>query len=273
MLTGSDRAIVSPIAGTTRDAVDELITHNGQQLRFVDTAGIRRKGKTRLMAEKLSVVMARRHLEAADLSLLLLDATEGVTALDANIGGYAHESGRSVIIVVNKWDLVANWTRASPRTQPQRQSSLHHREPRPAHRQTPPIPTRSSTRPSSAATPQVPRLRSRRVFISAASGQGIEGLFQKIALVARERRKRVTTGEMNRFLARVDFQSAPLSLSTAASRSTTSPRPPSHRPPSSSSPTATSLSTSPSSASSPTSFRAAFGFHRNPTPLQNPPQK
>ena len=76
------------------------------QLRFVDTAGIRRKGKTQLMAEKLSVVMARRHLEAADVALLVIDATEGVTASDATIGGYAHESGRSVIIVVNKWDAV-----------------------------------------------------------------------------------------------------------------------------------------------------------------------
>src|SRR5258707_11656216 len=73
---------------------------------LMDTAVFRRKGKTHLMAEKLSVVMARKHLEAADVALLILDATEGVNALDANVGGYAHESGRSVIIVVNKWDLV-----------------------------------------------------------------------------------------------------------------------------------------------------------------------
>ena len=105
-LTGTSRAIVSPIAGTTRDAVDEVVEFEGGQLRFVDTAGIRRKGKTHLMAEKLSVVMARRHLEAADVALLMIDATEGVTASDATIGGYAHESGRSVIIVVNKWDAV-----------------------------------------------------------------------------------------------------------------------------------------------------------------------
>src|SRR5215831_19228251 len=105
-LTGTARAIVSPIAGTTRDAVDEMVEKSGKRYRFIDTAGIRRKGKTRLMAEKLSVVMARKHLEAADVALLVLDAVEGVTALDATIGGYAHESGRSVIIVVNKWDLV-----------------------------------------------------------------------------------------------------------------------------------------------------------------------
>src|SRR5436309_356441 len=107
-LTGTARAIVSPIAGTTRDAVDELIERNGARYRFIDTAGIRRKGKTHMMAEKLSVVMARKHLEAADVALLVIDAVEGVNALDATIGGYAHESGRSVIIVVNKWDLIGH---------------------------------------------------------------------------------------------------------------------------------------------------------------------
>jgi len=107
-LTGVERAIVSPIPGTTRDAVDEIVERDGNVFRFIDTAGIRRKGKTRLMAEKLSVVMARKHLEAADIALLVIDATEGVSALDATIAGYAHESGRSLIILVNKWDLVAS---------------------------------------------------------------------------------------------------------------------------------------------------------------------
>ncbi len=92
-LTGTSRAIVSPIAGTTRDAVDELVERDGLEYRFIDTAGIRRKGKTELMAEKLSVVMARKHLEGADVALMLIDAVEGVTASDATIAGYAHESG------------------------------------------------------------------------------------------------------------------------------------------------------------------------------------
>ena len=105
-LTGTSRAIVSPIPGTTRDAVDEIVERDKFRFRFIDTAGIRRKGKTHLMAEKLSVVMARKHLEAADIALLVIDATEGVSALDATIAGYAHESGRSVIVIVNKWDLV-----------------------------------------------------------------------------------------------------------------------------------------------------------------------
>lgn len=110
-LLGQDRAIVSPIPGTTRDAVDSVFETKGEdgkpiKLRFVDTAGIRRKGKTNEMAEKLSVVMARKHIERADVVLMVIDAIEGVTALDANIAGYAHESGRSLIVLVNKWDAI-----------------------------------------------------------------------------------------------------------------------------------------------------------------------
>ncbi len=105
-LAGKERAIVSPVAGTTRDAVDESISRGGKRYVFVDTAGIRRKGKTKLMAEKLSVVMARKNIELADVVLIVLDATEGILGLDANIAGYAHEEGRAVIIVVNKWDAV-----------------------------------------------------------------------------------------------------------------------------------------------------------------------
>jgi len=102
---GSERSIVSPVAGTTRDAVDEAVTQDGVEYVFVDTAGIRRKGKTKLMAEKLSVVMARRHLRMANVALLVLDASEGVLALDATIAGYAHEEGRGVLLCVNKWDM------------------------------------------------------------------------------------------------------------------------------------------------------------------------
>src|SRR5206468_8433901 len=114
-LTGSSRAIVSPVPGTTRDAVDEIVKRNDQSFRFIDTAGIRRKGKTHLMAEKLSVVMARKHLEGADIALLVIDATESVSQLDASIAGYAHESGRSTIIIVNKWDLIISGKEKSAR--------------------------------------------------------------------------------------------------------------------------------------------------------------
>ena len=105
-ILGEERVIVSPIAGTTRDAIDTHLTVDGQKFLLIDTAGIRRKGKTNEMAEKMSVIMARKALERADVAVLVIDAIEGVTNLDANIGGYAVDSGCSVIIVVNKWDAV-----------------------------------------------------------------------------------------------------------------------------------------------------------------------
>lgn len=187
-LTGTGRAIVSPIAGTTRDAVDEAIEFEGDTLRFVDTAGIRRKGKTHLMAEKLSVVMARRHLEAADVALLVLDATEGVTASDATIGGYAHESGRSVIIIVNKWDvLTTGRTDGKP----------------PADREIFEKQMRSMLKYLSYAPV---------LFLSALEGTGVKRVLNEVKRVAAERRKRVTTGQMNRFLDKIDFQRAPVPM-------------------------------------------------------------
>jgi GTP-binding protein len=190
VLTGKERAIVSPIAGTTRDAVDEVVERGGHAFRFVDTAGIRRKGKTKLMAEKLSVIMARKHLEAADVSLLVIDAGEGVAALDANIGGYAHESGRSVIIVINKWDLM---TRTGPDGM-----RLFDGKPPADQKQ-----YEQDVRDKLKYLEYAPLL-----FISAADGKNIESVFKKVELVSRERRKRVTTGQMNKFLEKVDFQKA-----------------------------------------------------------------
>ena len=105
-ILGEERVIVSPIAGTTRDAIDTELTSEGDKYLLIDTAGIRRKGKTSEMAEKLSVIMARKSLERADVAVLVIDAVEGVTGLDANIAGYAVDSGCSIIIAVNKWDAV-----------------------------------------------------------------------------------------------------------------------------------------------------------------------
>jgi GTP-binding protein len=107
-LLGEERAIVSPVAGTTRDTVDTLLETREQTFRIIDTAGIRRKGKTLAMAEKLSVVMARKSLERADVAIVLLDAEQGIAALDAAITGYAAEAGCSVIVALNKWDLLEN---------------------------------------------------------------------------------------------------------------------------------------------------------------------
>ncbi len=110
-MVGEERSIVSPIPGTTMDSVDTEVEHEGHFYNFVDTAGIRRKGKTTLVAEKLSVVMARRGLERADVALLVVDAEQGVTQGDAQIANYAEQSGRSVIIVMNKWDLAVEAAR------------------------------------------------------------------------------------------------------------------------------------------------------------------
>jgi GTP-binding protein len=159
----------------------------------VDTAGIRRKGKTHLMAEKLSVIMARRHLEAADVALLVLDATDGVTAADATIGGYAHESGRSVIIVVNKWDAVTTGrTDGKP----------------PADREIFETQLRTVLKYLSYAPV---------IFVSALEALGAEGkmarILHEVKAVAEERRKRVSTGQMNRFLEKIDFQRASVPMS------------------------------------------------------------
>jgi GTP-binding protein len=196
-LTGTSRAIVSPVAGTTRDAVDEVVDFEGSTLRFVDTAGIRRKGKTHLMAEKMSVVMARRHLEAADVALLIIDATAGVTASDATIGGYAHESGRSVILVVNKWDAV---TTGRTDGKPPADRDIFERQMRSALKYLDYAPV---------------------IFLSAleattkgggAQHKAMTRLLNEVIKVAAERRKRVTTGQMNRFLDKIDFQRAPVPM-------------------------------------------------------------
>lgn len=105
-ILGEDRVIVSPVAGTTRDAIDTVLQTPERNFRIVDTAGIRRKGKTDEMAEKLSVIMARKSLERADVAIVIVDAEEGVTALDANIAGYAVDAGCSIILAVNKWDAI-----------------------------------------------------------------------------------------------------------------------------------------------------------------------
>jgi GTP-binding protein len=195
-LTGTSRAIVSPVPGTTRDAVDEIVEVNGKSFRFIDTAGIRRKGKTHLMAEKLSVVMARKHLEAADIALLVIDATEGVSALDATIAGYAHESGRSVIVIVNKWDLI---TSGQKKTGRESKATRIRESKSPTDR----VAYEQRVRYDLKFLSYAPVL-----FVSAATGKGTEKILPTLEEVASERRKRIPTAEMNRFLKYVDFERA-----------------------------------------------------------------
>ncbi|HEX4485393.1 MAG TPA: ribosome biogenesis GTPase Der [Terriglobales bacterium] len=199
-LTAADRSIVSPIPGTTRDAVDELVERDGRKFRFIDTAGIRRKGKTSLMAEKLSVVMARKHLEDADIALMVIDATEGVSQIDATIAGYAHESGRSVIIIVNKWDLIL---KGGNQASNQSKAARMRESKRPGDQEAYEYHLRDALKFLSYAP---------LLFISASEGKGTEKIFAVLEQVASERRKRITTSEMNRFLKFVDFERATVPL-------------------------------------------------------------
>jgi GTP-binding protein len=203
-LTGTGRAIVSPAPGTTRDAVDEVVERDGRHFRFIDTAGIRRKGKTHLMAEKLSVVMARKHLEAADIALLVIDATEGVSQLDAAIAGYAHESGRSVVIVVNKWDLWGGGADTPVRQKTSRTGASAPHKQMPADRKG----YEERLRYELKFLNYAPVL-----FVSAATGTDTQKIFSTLAQVAAERRKRIGTGEMNRFLKHVAFDRASVPIS------------------------------------------------------------
>ena len=105
-LLGENRVIVSDIAGTTRDAIDTEILHNGKEYIFIDTAGLRRKNKIKEELERYSIIRTVTAVERADVVLMVIDATEGVTEQDAKIAGIAHERGKGVIIVVNKWDAI-----------------------------------------------------------------------------------------------------------------------------------------------------------------------
>jgi GTP-binding protein len=184
-LTGEERSIVSPIAGTTRDAVDEKVVRDGIEYVFIDTAGIRRKGKTKLMAEKLSVVMARRHIRLAQVVIIVLDATEGVLGLDATIAGYAHEGGRGVILAINKWDEMPPGKKRE--FEQNLRDQLKFLEYAPV------------------------------VFLSAKTGSGIPVLYKLIRRAYESASHRVTTGELNRFVEALKFEDRKIFYITQAS--------------------------------------------------------
>lgn len=176
-LLGEDRVIVSPVAGTTRDAIDTVLETPERRFRLIDTAGIRRKGKTDEMAEKLSVIMARKSLERADVAIVLIDAIEGVTALDANIAGYALDAGCSIIIAVNKWDAIAE-------------------------------------KETNTASEFERSLRDKMKFldwapvitISALTGQRVERILPLVARAAEARNRRIITSQLNDFFERAIAQ-------------------------------------------------------------------
>jgi GTP-binding protein len=169
-LLGDERLLVSEVSGTTRDAVDTILEKDGVRYQFVDTAGIRRKGKTDRGPEVLSVVMARRYLERADLCLVVVDAEEGITKQDAHVAGYAWEAGRGVILVVNKWDLIEN--RGQGREKIEYQAGQHLKFMRHAP----------------------------RVYLSALNGKGVHRLFPAMQNLHQAYRLRASTNDLNRIL-------------------------------------------------------------------------
>ncbi|HVR70746.1 MAG TPA: ribosome biogenesis GTPase Der [Vicinamibacteria bacterium] len=178
-LLGVDRAVVSPIPGTTRDTVDSLMVRGEKRYLFVDTAGIRRPRLLKENVDHVSVVQARHALERADVAVLVLDAAEGPREMDATIGGYVQKAGRAVVLAVNKWDVAPV-------------IGLKQRE----------VEQRFRDHLKFFAYAPV-------VFVSAETGRGLGALLGAVERVALEARKRVTTGQLNRVLARAVANHAP----------------------------------------------------------------
>lgn len=169
-LTGEERSIVSAIAGTTRDAVDTPMEYNGIPITLIDTAGIRRRGKIERGVEKYSVMRSMQAIERADVALLLIDATQGITAQDQHIAGFIIDEWKSVVVVVNKWDLV------------EKDSYTMHE-------------FTQKIRQELNFVDYVPLL-----FISAKTGQRVDSVLPKALQVQQERLTRITTAKLNRIM-------------------------------------------------------------------------
>ena len=170
-LTGENRVIVSDIAGTTRDAIDTDIKYNGREYVFIDTAGLRRKNKIKEELERYSIIRAVTAVERADVVIIVIDATEGVTEQDAKIAGIAHERGKGIIIAVNKWDAIE-------------------KDDKTIYKHTEKIRQILSFMPYAEI-----------LFISAKSGQRLNKLFDMIDLVIENNSMRVATGVLNEIVA------------------------------------------------------------------------
>lgn len=169
-ILGYERAIVHEAPGTTRDAIDTFLEWEGRPVVLIDTAGIRRRGRIEPGVEKYSVLRALRAIDRADVVLLLIDATEGVTAQDAHIAGYVLEEAKGIVVVVNKWDLI--------------RKDAHTKETYTQH-----------VRASLRFLDYVPIL-----FISALTGQGVGQVLPTALRVREERLVRIPTAELNRII-------------------------------------------------------------------------
>ena len=178
-LCREERSIVSEISGTTRDSIDTTIERDGTHYVLVDTAGIRRKGKTTNETEKLAVISARRAIGQCDLVLVVIDGVDGVTAQDATVAGYAEDAGCAVMILVNKWDIVEKSETLTREVESQIRRRMKFLSWAPIE------------------------------FISAKSGRRVEKLFPTIDRIAQSHRARFRTSELNRILERAVIKHAP----------------------------------------------------------------
>ena len=182
-LLGEEKAIVSEVAGTTRDSTDVSLERGGRVFRLVDTAGIRRKAKTERGPEVLSVVQARKRIEDCDVAVLVLDASEGPTAQDASVASYAHEEGKGIVVVANKWDLAEG---EGPEASKRFEAMVRKRLPFAGYAE---------------------MLRA-----SALTGRGVRRVLKAAERAADNRRRRITTGELNRVLGRALRGSPPQTI-------------------------------------------------------------
>ena len=171
-LTQEERAVVSPISGTTRDAIDSEITRNGRPYTIIDTAGIRRKGKTTDEAEKLAVISARKAIERCEIALVMIDATESIAAQDATVAGYAEDEGKAAMILVNKWDAEQHGPDDYKKFEEQLRFKLKFLSYAPL------------------------------LFISAKTGRNVEKIFPKIDEIVEGYRRKFRTSELNTILER-----------------------------------------------------------------------
>ncbi len=178
-LTNEERAVVSPISGTTRDAIDSEIERNGRRYLIIDTAGIRRKGKTTDEAEKLAVVSARKAIARAEIALVMIDPIEGVAAQDATVAGYAEEAGKAALILVNKWDVGEHAQIDAKKFEEAIRFKLKFLAYAPVE------------------------------FISAKTGRRVEKIFPRIDTINDGYRKRFRTSELNQILERAIAQHGP----------------------------------------------------------------
>ena len=169
-LVGENRVIVSDIAGTTRDAVDTEVIHEGTPYVFIDTAGLRRKSKIKEELERYSIIRTVSAVERADVVVVVIDATEGVTEQDAKIAGIAHERGKGIIVAVNKWDAIEKTDKT----------------------------IYEYTRKIKEVLSFIPYAE--YLFISAATGQRLTKLFEMIDVVRQNQNLRVATGVLNEIM-------------------------------------------------------------------------